>query len=85
MGVARIIVEQGQLRAEDGLHAMLAGGADEARRGVDGVVVGQGQRRQAQLGGVDHQLFGMAGAVQKAVVGVAVQLGVAGRRVAGQS
>lgn len=74
--------EQRQLRAENGLDTVLAGGADEARCGVDGVVVSQGQGGQAQLGRAGDQLFGMARAVEETVVRVAVQLGVAGLRVA---
>src|SRR5665811_435781 len=48
------------------------------RDSVQPVVVGHGQRRQAQAGGLIRQLLGLAGTVQEAERRVRMQLGVSG-------
>ena len=67
---------QGELGAEDGVDAVLVGGAQEAGGAVDGVVVGEGQGGHAELGGAAHEVFGVAGAVEEGEVGVGVEFGV---------
>jgi len=49
-----------------------------ANHARDGALVGDGERAIAQLGGAMDQLFGPRGAAQEAVIGEAMQLGVAG-------
>jgi hypothetical protein len=46
---------------------------------AEAVVVGDGESGVAQPGGGGHQILGVRGAVEEAEVGVAVQLGIAGR------
>ena len=70
---------EGDLGAEDGGQPQLAGGLGEADHAVEAVVVGEGERLQAEAGGLLHQRFGRAGPVEEAEVRVAVQLGVGHR------
>ena len=74
---------QAQLRAEDRAHAQLGGGLGEPDHAVHAVVVGERDGVEPQPGGLLDQLLGMAGAVEEAEVGVAVQLGVGGGRAGG--
>ena len=50
----------------------------EAHHPVEAVVVGERERVEAEPGSLCDQLFWMGGPVEKAEVGVDVQLGVAG-------
>jgi hypothetical protein len=70
---------EGQLAAEDGGQAQLAGRLGHAHHAVEAVVVGDGQRLEAEAGGLLGQGLGRAGAVEEAEVAVAVQLGVGHR------
>ena len=67
---------QRQLGAEHGRQAGGAGGLGEAHDAVEAVVVGEGERLEAEPGGFVDELLGMRGTVEERVVGVAVQLGV---------
>ena len=67
---------EGELGAEHGGQADRPGGLGEADHAVEAVVVGEGQRLQAEPGRLLGQLLGVGGAVEEAEVGVAVQLGV---------
>ena len=69
---------QRQLGPEHGGHAHRPGRLGEADHPVEPVVVGEGQRLEAEAGGLLRQLLGVAGAVEEAEVRVAVQLGVGG-------
>ncbi len=79
LAVLRLAQAAGQLGAEDRGHPHRPGRLGEADDPVEPVVVGQRQRAEAQAGGLLRQLLGVAGPVEEAEVGVAVQLGV-GRR-----
>ena len=68
-----------ELGAEHRGHAQLGGGLGEPHHPVHAVVVGEREGLQTQPGGLLDQLLGVAGAVQEAEVGVAVQLGVGHR------
>ena len=70
---------EAQLGAEDGRQADGPGGLGEADHAVEAVVVGEGEGLEAEAGGLDGQLLGVAGAVEEAEVRVAVQLGVGHR------
>ena len=48
----------------------------EAHHSVEPVVIAQGQRLEAEMGGLLHQFLGMRGSVEEAEIGVGVQLGV---------
>ena len=63
---------------EHGGHLQLGGRLGEPHHPVHPVVVGERDRVQTEPGGLLDQLLGVAGAVQEAEVGVAVQLGVRG-------
>ena len=65
-----------QLRAEHGGHAHGPSRLGEAHHAVEAVVVGDGQRLQPEPGRLLGQLLGVAGPVEEAEGGVAVQLGV---------
>jgi hypothetical protein len=65
------------LGAGDGPNAGVLGGMRELERAVDAVVVGEGERRVAELGGSRDELLGMRGAVEERVRRVAVELDVA--------
>ncbi len=67
---------QGQLGAEHRRHPHRPGRLGEADHAVHAVVIGDGQRLQAQAGRLLDQLLGVGCPVQEAEVGVAVQLGV---------
>ena len=67
---------QRQFGAEDGTHVKLRGRFGEPHRAVQAVVVGQRQRTQIQPGGLLDQLLRRAGAVEKAVRRMRMQLGV---------
>ena len=72
----------GETRGERDLGAEHGGDADLARRlgeahhPVEPVVVGDGDRLEAEPGGFGGELFGMRRAVEEREVGVAVELGV---------
>ena len=70
---------QRQLGAEHGRQAGGAGGLGEAHDAVEAVVIGEGERLEAEPGGFVDELLGVRGAVEERVVGVAVQLGVRDR------
>src|SRR5256884_9247787 len=58
-------VEQGQLRAGNGLQAELLRSLRECHRAVQPVVVGEGERVVAELRRGERQLLGERGAVEK--------------------
>ena len=62
----------GELGAEDGGQAEGPGRLGEADHTVEAVVVGQGQRGQAQADGAGGQLLGVAGPVEEGEIGVGV-------------
>ena len=70
---------QRQLGAEHGRQTGGAGRLGEAHDAVEPVVVGEGERLEAEPGGFVDELLGMRGTVEERVVGVAVQLGVRDR------
>ena len=74
--VLRLRQTEGQLCAEHGGQAHGPGCLGEADHPVETVVIGDGQGLQAQPGRLLGQLLGMAGPVEEAERGVAVQLGV---------
>ena len=67
---------QRQLGAEHGRQSQLVGRLGEAHHPVEAVVVGEGEAGQPQPGRLLGQLLRMAGPVEEAEVGVAVQLRV---------
>jgi hypothetical protein len=69
---------EGQLGTEHGRQADRPGRLGEADHAVEAVVVGERERVEAEPGSLCDQLFWMGGPVEKAEVGVDVQLGVAG-------
>src|SRR5205085_9003608 len=69
-------VEQGQLPAADGLQAELLRSLSERHRAVQPVVVGEGERRVAELRRGERQLLGEGSAVEKREGGVAVELDI---------
>ena len=75
-------MRQREFRAQDGLYALFQGCANEAGRGVDGVVVGQGQRAHAQFGRAGDQFLRVARPVQQAMARVTMQLDVVRRAAA---
>jgi hypothetical protein len=72
-------VVQREFRARDGHQAQRLRGLRELHRAVQAVVVGQGDRGVALLGGRDCELLRQRGAVEEGVGGVAVQFGVGHR------
>ena len=64
------------LGAGDRPHAELLRGVGELERAVDAVVVGERERRVAELGGTGGELFRQRGAVEERVRRVAVELDV---------
>ncbi len=71
------VLGQHDLGADQRADAGGPGRLEETRRAVDAGTVGQGDRRQAELGGAGHQVFRQAGAVEEGKGGGHVQLGVA--------
>ena len=67
------------LGAEHGRHADRARRLGEAHHAVEPVVVGEGERLEAEPGGFGGELLGVRRAVEEREVGVAVQLGVGHR------
>ena len=74
--VLRLGEPERQLRAEHGGHADGPGRLGEADHAVEPVVVGDGQRLQPEAGRLLGQLLRVAGPVEEAEGGVAVELGV---------
>ena len=77
------MIAHGQLGAGDRPHAAVARRLCEDERAAQVVVVGQRERLEAELGGLQGELIGLGGAVQERERRVAVQLGV--REVGGGS
>jgi hypothetical protein len=67
---------EGQLSAEHGGQLELPGRLAEPHHPVQAVMIGDGQRRETELGGLLGEFLRMAGTVEEAEVGVAVQFGV---------
>ena len=67
---------QGHLRPDDGLDPVRLGRLPETHGAVQAVVVGQGQRRIAQRGGLLDQRLRRRGAIQQREVAVAVKLDI---------
>ena len=84
LGVGHPVLRHGQtereLGAVDRAQVVRRRGLGEPRRGVEAVVVGDGQRIQAEAHGLLDQFLGVVDAVKEAEVAVAVQLGVRGDR-----
>ena len=93
VGQAQLVVgaRDGDLEADDGTHRReprRAGGIGlgllrrlpAAHRGVEAGVVGDGQRRHAELRGASDQLLGMRRTIEEAEVRVRVELAVVVRR-----
>jgi hypothetical protein len=78
LAVLRAREVERQLGPEHGGHAHGPGRLGEADHAVEPVVVGDGQRLEAEAGGLLGQLLGVAGPVEEAEVRVAVQLGIGG-------
>ena len=74
--VLRLGEPERQLGAEHRGHAHRPGRLGEAHHAVEAVVVGDGQRLQPEAHRLLGQLLGVAGPVEEAEGGVAVQLGV---------
>ena len=73
---ARATAEEGQLCPEDARDPEGARRLREADRAVEAVVIGEGERLQAERRGGRHQLLGVRRAVEEAEARVRVQLGV---------
>jgi hypothetical protein len=71
---------EGDLGADDWTDLYGAAGLREADRAVEGVVIGERERREAKVTGALGELLGVRGAVEKRVIAVAVELGVGLRR-----
>ena len=69
-------VAHGQLGARDRLDAAVARRLCEGERAAQVVVIGQRERLEAELRGLQGELLGLGGAVQERERRVAVQLGV---------
>ncbi len=69
-------VGEGELGAGDRADAEVLGRVRELERAVDAVVVGERERRIAELGCTDGQLLRQRGAVEERVRGVGVELDV---------
>ncbi len=69
---------QGDFGPEDGGQADGGGGFGEPDGPVHAVVVGDGQRLEAQAHCLFHQLVGVRSTIEEAEIGVAMQLGVRG-------
>jgi len=67
---------EGQLRAEDGPEPVGFGGLGQSDHSVEAVVVRDGQGMQAQLHGFFDEFLRRGGSIQKAVVGMHMELGV---------
>ena len=74
--VATLISEEGQLGAEDRRHPQLARRLGEADDAVEAVVVGEGERFEAEARRLGDELLGVRRPVEEREVGVAVQLGI---------
>ncbi len=69
-----------QPRLEGGIRLRLLGRLPGADRGIEAGVVGDGERRHAELGRARDQLLGVAGTVEEAEVAVRVEFAVVVRR-----
>ena len=58
-------VEERQLGAEDRRHPQLAGGLGEADDAVEAVVIGEGERLEAEAGGLGDELLGVRRPVEE--------------------
>src|SRR5262249_40039217 len=65
---------EGDLAAGDRPQAAVTCGVGELERPGEAVVVGQRERRVAELGGAEGELVGLRGAVEEREAGVGVQL-----------
>ncbi len=72
--------DRGEARGPGIIGPGLGGRLYETDRCIEAGVIGDGQRRHAQLRGPRDQLLGMAGTVEEAEVGVSVKLAVVGVR-----
>ncbi|SHT51593.1 Uncharacterised protein [Mycobacteroides abscessus subsp. abscessus] len=73
-------VAERQFGAENRRHVEFFGGLGETHDTVEPVVIGQGDGPQIQPDGLLHQLLRGAGAIEEAVRGMGVQLGIRHRR-----
>ena len=69
----------GEVRADDRVHAMFARGPIKTRRTVHAVAVGQGERGVPLFGRSRDEVLGQAGALEKGERALAAQLDI-GRR-----
>jgi len=63
-----------ELQADDGLDALVPGGAVELHNAAQRAVVGERHGGHAELPGPPHQVFHAAGAVQQRVLAVDVEM-----------
>ena len=71
----RVVVDEVDLTADDRLDAVLAAGVVQLHRAVHHSVIGQTERRLAELRGAGGEILDLAGAVEQRVLGVHVQMG----------
>jgi hypothetical protein len=76
-------VAKPHLGADDEPDTALLRGEMRAHDPGQRALVGEGNRRVAELRRLEHQLLRVGGALQEAEIGQAVQLGVAGRGLGG--
>ena len=74
------VVDEVRLEAQDRLDVVLLAGLVELDGAVHDAVIGQAQRRLAELGGARRELVDLAGAVEQRVLGMDVEMGAAGGR-----
>ena len=75
----RAVVDEVRLEAEDRLDVVLLAGLEQLDRAVHHAVVGEAERRLAELGRAGGELVDLARAVEQRVLGVDVQVGAGGR------
>ena len=73
-----MVVDEVDLTADDRLDAVLGAGLVELDRAVHHAVVGQAERRLAELRRARRQRVDLARAVEQRVLGVHVQMGAGG-------
>ena len=75
----RAVVDEVRLEPEDRLDAVLLARLEQLDRAVHHAVVGEPERRLAELRGAGGELVDLARAVEQRVLGVDVQVGAGGR------
>ena len=70
-----VIVDEVDLAADDGLHAVLGAGVLELHRPVHHPVISQPQRRLLELGRPRREVLDLARPIEQRILGVHVQMG----------